>query len=41
MESNKQHGPNPRNKYPIEGNRTVQFISNTITRPNIIVSGLE
>lgn len=37
MESNKQHGPNPEDKYPIKGNRVVQFIKNTITRPNIIV----
>ncbi|MCP3739509.1 Vat family streptogramin A O-acetyltransferase [Rossellomorea sp. BNER] len=37
MESNKQHGPNPKAKYPIEGNHVVQFIKNTITRPNIIV----
>ncbi|WP_342605163.1 Vat family streptogramin A O-acetyltransferase [Peribacillus sp. FSL E2-0159] len=37
MESNKQHGPNPKDKYPIKGNRVVQFIKNTITRPNIIV----
>ncbi|MCW9133667.1 Vat family streptogramin A O-acetyltransferase [Bacillus paramycoides] len=37
MESNKQHGPNPKDKYPIKGNHVVQFIKNTITRPNIIV----
>ena len=36
MESNKQHGPNPQDKYPIKGNHVVQFIKNTITRPNII-----
>lgn len=29
-------GPNPRAKFPIEGNSKVQFISNVITRPNII-----
>jgi virginiamycin A acetyltransferase len=37
MESNNQHGPNPKDKYPIKGNHVVQFIKNTITRPNIIV----
>ena len=37
MESYNQHGPNPNSKYPIEGNHVVQFIKNTITRPNIIV----
>ncbi|MDQ0225674.1 Vat family streptogramin A O-acetyltransferase [Metabacillus niabensis] len=37
MESNKQHGPNHNEKYPIKGNDAVQFIKNTITRPNIIV----
>jgi virginiamycin A acetyltransferase len=37
MELNKQHGPNPKDKYPIKGNNVVQFIRNTITRPNIIV----
>lgn len=31
------NGPNPNMKYPIEGNRDVQFIKNTITKPNIIV----
>lgn len=36
MESNKQHGPNPTDKYPIKGNNILQFIKNTITRPNII-----
>ncbi|KEK22808.1 Vat family streptogramin A O-acetyltransferase [Bacillus gaemokensis] len=29
--------PNPDVKYPIEGNKSVHFIKNTITRPNIIV----
>lgn len=37
MESNKAHGPNPTDKYPIKGNNIVQFIKNTTTRPNIIV----
>ncbi|MEO2224497.1 Vat family streptogramin A O-acetyltransferase [Priestia megaterium] len=37
MESNKAHGPDPTDKYPIKGNDVVQFIKNTITRPNIIV----
>lgn len=37
MESNKAHGPNPTDKYPIKGNNVVQFIKNTTTRPNIIV----
>jgi virginiamycin A acetyltransferase len=36
MESNKQHGPNPTDKYPIKGNNILQFIKNTIIRPNII-----
>ncbi|WP_282173401.1 Vat family streptogramin A O-acetyltransferase [Cytobacillus firmus] len=36
MESNNQYGPNPKEKYPIKGNQGVQFIRNTITRPNII-----
>ncbi|MFU2017937.1 Vat family streptogramin A O-acetyltransferase [Peribacillus butanolivorans] len=36
MESNKQHGPNPTDKYPIKGNNILQFIKNTITRANII-----
>ncbi|WP_182005700.1 Vat family streptogramin A O-acetyltransferase [Priestia aryabhattai] len=36
MESNKAHGPDPTDKYPIKGNDVVQFIKNTITRPNII-----
>lgn len=26
MESNRQHGPNPKDKYPIKGNCVVQFI---------------
>jgi virginiamycin A acetyltransferase len=30
-------GPNPDVKYPIEGNRNVQFIKNMITKPNITV----
>jgi virginiamycin A acetyltransferase len=30
-------GPNPREVYPIKGNKNVQFINNTITRSNIIV----
>ncbi|PZE19043.1 streptogramin A O-acetyltransferase Vat(I) [Paenibacillus xerothermodurans] len=30
-------GPNPNSKYPIPGNMNVQFIRNTITKPNIIV----
>jgi virginiamycin A acetyltransferase len=30
-------GPNPNQKYPIPGNTNVQFIKNTITKPNIIV----
>lgn len=30
-------GPNPNLKYPIPGNENVQFIRNTITKPNIIV----
>lgn len=30
-------GPNPNLKYPISGNMNVQFIRNTITKPNIIV----
>lgn len=29
--------PNPNIKYPIEGNQNVQFIKNTITKPNILV----
>lgn len=29
-------GPNPNVKYPIPGNTNVQFIRNTITKPNII-----
>lgn len=29
--------PNPNVKYPIEGNKSVHFIKNTITKPNIIV----
>lgn len=37
MESNKAHGPDPTDKYPIKGNNVVQFIKNTITRSNIIV----
>ncbi|WP_455931422.1 Vat family streptogramin A O-acetyltransferase [Priestia aryabhattai] len=37
MESNKAHGPNPTDKYPIKENNVVQFIKNTTTRPNIIV----
>jgi virginiamycin A acetyltransferase len=37
MESNKAHGPNPTDKYPIKGNNVVQFIKNTTTRTNIIV----
>src|SRR6478752_2052189 len=37
MELNKAHGPDPTDKYPIKGNGVVQFIKNTITRPNIIV----
>lgn len=30
-------GPNPNHKYPIPNNRNVQFIKNTITKPNIFV----
>ncbi|WP_088834527.1 streptogramin A O-acetyltransferase Vat(I) [Paenibacillus tyrfis] len=30
-------GPNPNEKYPVPGNTNVQFIRNTITKPNIIV----
>lgn len=30
-------GPSPNLKYPIPGNMNVQFIRNTITKPNIIV----
>lgn len=30
-------GPNPNVKYPIPGDTNVQFIRNTITKPNIIV----
>jgi len=30
-------GPNPNNKFPIEGHKNVQFIKNTITKPNIFV----
>lgn len=30
-------GPNPDVKYPIPGDMNVQFIRNTITKPNIIV----
>lgn len=30
-------GPNPHEKYPIPGNTNVQFIKNTISKPNIIV----
>ncbi|MCP1307338.1 streptogramin A O-acetyltransferase Vat(I) [Paenibacillus tyrfis] len=30
-------GPNPKEKYPVPGNTNVQFIRNTITKPNIIV----
>ncbi len=37
MESNNQRGPNPKEKYPVKGNEVVQFIKNTITRPNILV----
>ncbi|CAI8939065.1 MULTISPECIES: Vat family streptogramin A O-acetyltransferase [Bacillus] len=29
--------PNPNVQYPIEGNKSVHFIKNTITKPNIIV----
>ncbi|CAH1192460.1 Virginiamycin A acetyltransferase [Paenibacillus auburnensis] len=29
-------GPNPNDKYPIPGNRNVQFIKNTINKPNIV-----
>lgn len=29
-------GPDPNDKYPIQGNRNVQFIKNTITNPNIV-----
>lgn len=29
-------GPNPNEKYPIPGNTNLQFIRNTITKPNII-----
>ncbi|MEK4358443.1 streptogramin A O-acetyltransferase Vat(I) [Paenibacillus sp. FSL M7-1455] len=29
-------GPNPGEKYPIPGNRQVQFIKNMITKPNIV-----
>ena len=29
--------PNPNVKFPIEGNKSVHFIKNTITKPNIIV----
>lgn len=28
-------GPNPQHKYPIPGNKNVQFIRNIITMPNI------
>ncbi|SDY23472.1 virginiamycin A acetyltransferase [Evansella caseinilytica] len=31
------YGPNPRDAFPIEGNRSVQFINNTLTKPNIKV----
>ncbi|QHZ48684.1 MULTISPECIES: Vat family streptogramin A O-acetyltransferase [Bacillus] len=31
------NGPNPREARPIAGNQHVQFINNTVTRPNIIV----
>ncbi len=30
-------GPNPRETYPIKGNKNVQFINNTLTRANISV----
>ncbi|UNK18861.1 streptogramin A O-acetyltransferase Vat(I) [Paenibacillus sp. N3/727] len=30
-------GPNPREAYPIPGNKNVQFINNTITKPGIII----
>lgn len=30
-------GPNPNEKYPIPGNRNLQFIKKTITKPNIMV----
>ncbi|EMT53069.1 Chloramphenicol acetyltransferase [Brevibacillus borstelensis AK1] len=29
-------GPNPNEKYPIQGNTHLQFIKNTITKPGII-----
>ncbi|TDL56155.1 streptogramin A O-acetyltransferase Vat(I) [Paenibacillus dendritiformis] len=29
-------GPNPQDKYPIPGNKNVQFIRNVITMPNIV-----
>ncbi|WP_371388948.1 streptogramin A O-acetyltransferase Vat(I) [Bacillus pseudomycoides] len=29
-------GPNPNERYPIPGNKNLQFIRNTITKPNII-----
>jgi virginiamycin A acetyltransferase len=29
-------GPDPNAKYPIPGNRNLQFIKNVITKPNII-----
>jgi len=37
MKSNKVHGPNLTDKYPIKRNNILQFIKNTTTRPNIIV----
>ncbi|MEB9684718.1 hypothetical protein BK742_17355 [Bacillus thuringiensis serovar pingluonsis] len=30
-------GPDPKEVYPIKGNKNVQFVSNTLTRPNIKV----
>ncbi|WP_071392870.1 Vat family streptogramin A O-acetyltransferase [Bacillus tuaregi] len=37
MHSSSTFGPNPNDAFPIKGNRNLQFIKPTITRPNIIV----
>ncbi len=33
-------GPDPKMICPIKGNRNMQFIKNTISRPNIIVGDM-
>lgn len=37
MKPQNQQGPNPEEIYPIEGNKHVQFIKPSITKPNILV----